>query len=394
MKKVLRIMGVRGIPAAHGGFETFAERLALYLAERNWLVTVYCQEEGTGNAFEDHWCGVRRVHIPVDRPGPVGTVIFDWKSTRHAAEEEGLVLTLGYNTAVFCSLYRARKIRNIINMDGIEWSRKKWSKAAKAWLWLNDWAGCWLADHLIADHPEIARHLNSRVEASKISTITYGADAIHAADRALLQPYGVSQEPYAIVIARCEPENSILEIVSAWSRRPRGMKLLVLGDYRNPNAYQQCVLNAASSEVVFPGAIYDRKTVAALRFFSTLYIHGHQVGGTNPSLVEALGAGNAVIAHSNPFNRWVGGEGALYFENEEKCAAILDMLLQNEQILAAMRDGSRQRHLEKFTWNDVLLRYEGLLFSWAYGIGVAAQPARTYEWNMRRREFSAASLHR
>ena len=105
-EKKIRILGTRGVPAAHGGFETFAEHLALYLVKQGWQVTVYCQEDGEGANFEDTWQGVRRVRMPVATTGAAGTIVFDWKSTVHAAGESGLVLTLGYNTAIFCVLYR------------------------------------------------------------------------------------------------------------------------------------------------------------------------------------------------------------------------------------------------------------------------------------------------
>ncbi len=359
--KSVRILGTRGVPAAHGGFETFAERLALYLVERGWQVTVYCQEDGTGPAFEDTWQGVRRVRIPVTTPAAAGTIVFDWQSTLHAAREKGTVLTLGYNTALFCALYRLKGLRNVINMDGIEWHRQKWGLVAKAWFWFNDWAGCWLGNHLVADHPEIKRHLATRVRADKITTIPYGADRLDSADNTLLSRFGLEPGGYAILIARAEPENSILEVVRAWSRQPRGLKLLVLGKYEPGHVYQRAVMEAASEEVLFPGAIYDKPVVEALRFFALFYIHGHQVGGTNPSLVEALGAGNAVLAHDNRFNRWVAESAASYFTNEESCAQQIELLVADPLILQNLREASRVRHTAEFTWEKVLREYELLL---------------------------------
>lgn len=129
--KSLRILGSRGIPAAHGGFETFAEHLSLYLVNRGWRVIVYCQDNAAGPIFEDTWKGVERVHIPVEQDGPKGTIIFDWKATVHAARFSDLCLTLGYNTAIFCTLFRLKGVPNIINMDGIEWKRGKWGLLLK-----------------------------------------------------------------------------------------------------------------------------------------------------------------------------------------------------------------------------------------------------------------------
>lgn len=359
--RTLRILGTRGVPAAHGGFETFAEHLALYLVKRGWRVIVYCQEDGTGPVFEDGWLGVERVHIPVSQTGPKGTIVFDWKATVHASRQEDLCLTLGYNTAAFCALLRIKGVPNLINMDGIEWSRAKWGLVAKTWFWLNDWAGCWLGNHLVADHPQIKEHLKSRVSGNKITTIPYGADSVSSASIAPVHALGLVPGRYLTVIARAEPENSLLEIVTGFSVRARDYELVVLGNYQHDNAYHRAVRSAASSEVKFVGAIYDKVVVQALRFHCAAYIHGHQVGGTNPSLVEALGAGNAVVAHDNRFNRWVAGEGAAYFDGADAFSARMDELLDNPSRLQAMSVRSRERFETAFTWPDVLAQYETLL---------------------------------
>ncbi len=362
MRKKLAILGSRGVPAAHGGFETFAEKLSLYLVEKGWEVTVYCQEEGKGPVFTDTWEGVQRVHIPVSRGDAVGTVVFDWKAIWHASRHHRLTLTLGYNTALFCILLRLRGVTNLINMDGVEWRRDKWSAAGRAWLYLNERAGCLLGNHLIADHPEIEKHLQTRVSARKITMILYGAEDITAADETVLRKLGLTPGGYALVVARPEPENSILEIVQAFSARKRGVKLVVLGNL-NPreNAYHRAILEAAGDEVTFPGAIYDKDVLAALRFYTRLYIHGHTVGGTNPSLVEALGAGSPVLAHDNAYNRWVAGPGAAYFTDQESCAKMLDELLNDSARIEEMSEWSRRRFRESFRWDTVLQAYEQIL---------------------------------
>ena len=361
MRKVLRILGIRGIPAAHGGFETFAEKLALHLVQQGWRVVVYCQDEGTGPIVEDTWEGVERVRIPVAQTGPRGTIVFDWQATAHAAGHRDLCLTLGYNTALFCARLRLKGNPNLINMDGIEWARAKWGPLAKTWFWLNERAGCWLGDHLVADHPQIKAHLQTRVTADKITTIPYGAEAISSAPTAPVQALGLQPGRFFTVIARAEPENSILNIVRGFSMSPRGHKLVVLGRYEEGNVYHRAIKAAASNEVKFVGAIYETAVVRALRFHSTAYIHGHQVGGTNPSLVEALGAGNPVVAHDNRFNRWVAGEGAVYFDGAESLSARLGELLSSTTALENLRRLGQQRFESAFTWPSILEQYERLL---------------------------------
>jgi glycosyltransferase involved in cell wall biosynthesis len=367
--RTLRILGTRGIPAAHGGFETFAEALALYLVGRGWRVIVYCQQDGMGGITEDTWRGVERVTIPISQRGPKGAMLFDWKAIRHAARTRDLCLTLGYNTASFCAWLRLKGVPNLINMDGVEWRRAKWGRGAKAWFWLNDWAGCWLGNHLIADHPEIARHLQTRaVGVRKISTIAYGADRLSAPDDSPLERYGLAPGSYLTVVARAEPENSLLEIVRGFSAKPRGVRLAVVGHYDEVHYwYHARVKSAANDEVMFLGPIYDKPVLQALRYHSLAYVHGHQVGGTNPSLVEAMGAGNAVIAHDNCFNRWVAGPGARYFQGADGLCTVLDDVLANRGLLSQMRAESVVRFEKGLTWDRVLMQYESLLENWLAG---------------------------
>ncbi len=358
----LHILGTRGIPAQHGGFETFAEQFALYMVNRGHEVTVYCQAEQHAAAFEDTWEGVHRVGLP-ESDGPKGTIRFDFRSALAASRHrDATILTLGYNTAVFSLLHR-RHTRHFMNMDGIEWKRQKWSLPQRLWLRANEWAGAHWANQLIADHPAIKAHLSELVDPAKITVIPYGADAITGADASLLQPLGIQPDMYYIVIARPEPENSILEMVQAYKASPRKFPLVMLGNYKpKENDYHAKVLAAADgASILFPGAIYQTEVVTALRFYATAYLHGHQVGGTNPSLVEALAAGNAVIAHKNIFNGWVAGPSARFFSNASELDQIFSELDADTARIAAMKRGSRARHALCFRSELILGAYEQLL---------------------------------
>ncbi len=363
--KSLLILGIRGIPAAHGGFETFAEHLAVYLVNKGWSVVVYCQEESNFKGkTTSEWRGIQRIHIPVKSKGAAATIHFDLLSARHAARQDGLVLTLGYNTAIFSILYRLRGKKSLMNMDGIEWKREKWTWIEKSWLYFNERSGCRLANHLIADHPEIKKHLSTRVHSEKITMIPYGSIRVADAKVELLERFDIRPRQFLLVVARPEPENSILEIVQAFSYRKRKLTLVVLGDYSQDNLYQTKVLSAASNEVLFPGAIYEHDIINSLRYYSLLYIHGHTVGGTNPSLVEALGAGQAILAHDNPYNRWVAGDGAEYFSNKIQCENKLSELLSNRNRINEMSACSIARYKEGFSWEKILAQYHKLLRQW------------------------------
>ncbi len=353
----LLILGIRGIPASHGGFESFAEGFAIFMQQQGWKVTVYCQEIGHKEPYTTVWNGIQRVHISIKRDCALGTVLFDYKSIRHAIRQKGVVLTLGYNTALFSIFHRIYGQRNLMNMDGIEWRRDKWSFVQKIWLYCNEWLGARLANHLIADHPEIKKHLLRHTGEQKITVIPYAAEDIRGADTTPLQKYGLAPKSYAIVIARPEPENSILEIVQAFSDLTLDFKLVILGDYDiETNAYHRAVVESASKNVLFLGAIYQAHVVQSLRYHARVYVHGHTVGGTNPSLVESMGAGNAVLVHDNAFNRWVAGEGGLFF-NDKKSLSNAFLACQDEAWLQARSILVKQQYLAKFRFEIIYSAY-------------------------------------
>src|SRR5690606_14547738 len=213
-KKAVRIMGCRGIPAAHGGFETFAEHFALYLKQKGWDVEVYCQVDNSREpTYEDEWCGIRRIHISVSGDSAFFTAVFDFKAIVHSLRSKDPVLTLGYNTAILNVIHRLCRVPNIFNMDGIEWKRGKCSFPFTCWFYLNEIFACWIGNALIADHPQIQRHLSRLTSTKKISVIPYAAKKIDDADEGMIGKLGLMRDRYCILIARPEPENSILEVV-------------------------------------------------------------------------------------------------------------------------------------------------------------------------------------
>lgn len=356
----LLILGTRGIPASHGGFETFAERLALHLAARGWRVGVYCERdvERVGRRVSTTmWRGIELITVEVAATGPAATLAFDAFCAHDAVTRGGVCLVLGYNGAIFLPYLRLRGATILTNMDGIEWRRPKWSLAVRAFFWVSEWIAAWSSHRLIADHPAIADHLATRRPRRAIATIPYGGDPIRAPKEAPIRTLGLEPDRFLVSIARIEPDNNVLAFVEAFSRKPRSAKLVVLGTFDPSNAYHRALRRAAGEGVVFPGAIYEAETVQALRHHARAYLHGHTVGGTNPSLVEALWAGNAVIAHDNAFNRGTAGDGQFYFSDVDGCERAIETVLGDDAAVAAARAAARRRSAA-FSWNDILAAYE------------------------------------
>lgn len=362
--RTVRILGTHGVPAAYGGFETAAENVGLYLHGRGWRVLVYCQVPGDGPTTTDTWRGLERVNISERRDGWLGTASFDLKSIRHVldeAEPGDVCLTFGYNTGVLNIAQRIKKIPNVINMDGMEWTRRRWGVVKQGILLGNERFAGLVGSVLIADHPHIATYLRRHFGSKRVVTIAYGAHEVPNAPTAPVEDLGLEPGRYVSAICRPIPENNVLEIVQAWSRRARGLDLVVLGTFDPADPYHSKVLGAASDEVRFPGAIYDPAVVSALRFHSRAYLHGHTVGGTNPSLVEAMAAGNPVIAHNNVYNRFVAGSDNRYFDHTDDLAQQLDTLLDDDDALASMGKASLRRYQNEYTWEHIGGLYEQAL---------------------------------
>lgn len=361
-RKAVRILGTHGVPANYGGFETAAESVARFLVAHGWHVIVYCQSQGKGPIREDEWQGIKRVIIPVDLPGWRGTSRFDWLSIAHACRFRDVCLIFGYNTGIFNIRLRLLGIKHIVNMDGIEWSRARWGLVKQGILYANERFAALFGDHFIADHPEIEKYLSSRVAKRKISTITYGADPVNDARLDRVKALDLEPGRYLTLIARPIPENSITELVEAFSIRRRDHKLVVLGNYQpEADVYHKKVMAAASNEVIFAGPIYDKETVKSLRYYAKAYLHGHTVGGTNPSLIEAMAAGNPVIAHDNKYNRWVAGDGAIYFLTIDDADRSITQILSDKELCARLKRKVTERFYEEFTWEQVAGQYETVL---------------------------------
>ena len=356
----LQVLGTYGIPNKHGGCEQTIEMLAPFLVEEGWKVRVFCQIPGDESFHITHWKGVELYHVPGKGKGPKSTIDYDIRCMRIALKSKMPILTMGYNTAFLNLLPRLLRIPNIIHMDGIEWKREKWGRFVKGIFYINERCGCYFGDHLIADHPEIKNFLTTRTRAEKISVLCQSAMYYEDPSLAQIESLGLSAKSYLTLVARVVPENQILEIVRAFSKRKRNTKLLVLGRYEDSNPYAMQIRNAASEEVIFPGPIYQPQ-VGSLRHYALGYLHGHTVGGTNPSLVEAMYSHNPVIAHNNKYNRWVAGEGAMYFDTEDDLDQMLTTFLSSTEKQQEMSEASTKRFQEQFSYEYSLSTFRDML---------------------------------
>ena len=358
----IAILGTRGIPAAYGGFETFAQELSVRLAAQGVDVTVFC-EAGRG-AQPSSFQGVQLRYVAAPRLGPLTTLLFDIRCLWSARSAYDVVYMLGYGAGLFCFVPRLWGSIVWINMDGVEWARAKWGGAARRWFKVMETMSVRIVDRVIADAEGIHNHLLARHPHMKpCSVIPYGASIVNEPpDNEPLRAWGLQPDGFHLVVCRLEPENRVLEIVRGFQRSEDRYPLIIVGDANVGGAYVATLKSLSSDRVRFVGTVYDGDRLRSLRFYARSYFHGHSVGGTNPSLLESLGCGNIVIAHDNVFNREVAGDLAWYFRTEEDVPPILESI---EALPFPTRQERKQAAMERvrklYHWNDIAERYARLL---------------------------------
>jgi glycosyltransferase involved in cell wall biosynthesis len=356
------MMGTRGVPALYGGFETAVEEIGKRLVQRGYEVTVYCRNPGQRMTSYE---GMRLVNAPAVRHRLAETLSHTAASTAHAIAKDhpDVVLLLNAGNAPMLKPLALAGIPTAIHLDGLESKREKWRGAgAKYPRWAKRASVRWGLE-VIADAQGIADHVQREYGRSCV-VIPYGAEVIDpGSDRLadlVLEPRG-----YHLVVARFEPENHVLEVVHGYRASGETRPLVVVGSAPYSQWYVDRVREAARGDarIRFTGGIYDQPLLDQLYANAVTYVHGHSVGGTNPSLLRAMGAGAPVLAYDVEFNREVTAGNAFLWSDAGELTAILDSIGRREQDerLIELRGLSQQRVREAYQWDDVTDQYEALI---------------------------------
>jgi glycosyltransferase involved in cell wall biosynthesis len=361
MKMKIAILGTRGIPAHYGGYETFAEKLGTGLSARGYDVTVFCESGESRESDVFQRVKLRNVSAPF--LGPLQTILYDVQCLWAARQGYDVVYMLGYGAAPFCLIPRLWGSEVWINPDGLEWARAKWGIIAKSYFRLMEWISLYSANRIIADAEAIAASLadrHGRVRACTV--IRYGCDVIEEpSPEPPLSEWNLFSESYYLVVCRLEPENHVLEILRAFQQSRSNRRLIVAGDHLAKTGYIEQLRAVRDPRIRMIGTVYDQVKLTCLRYHSFAYLHGHSVGGTNPSLLEAMGCGNLIIAQDNPFNRETLGPCGYYFANVPGLTKAIDLAEREDQERARLREACRTRACTEYRWPDVISRYVALL---------------------------------
>lgn len=351
LRMKLGIIGTRGIPNRYGGFEQFASFLGPALAERGHEVYVY---NPSYHPFrEKQWKGVHIIskYSPGRRIGSTAQFIYDLNCILDARLRGfDALLQLGYTSSSVWSFLFPGKSGIITNMDGMEWRRSRYSRPARWFLRYAEKRAVKGSDLLIADSQRIQQYLEEKYRKQALF-IAYGATPFERPDRSLLAPFGLTPSGYHLAVCRMEPENNPEMIIRGWLLARSKTPLVIVGDCSNGFG-KYLRRTYARPDILFAGGIYDPQALNNLRFFSRLYFHGHSVGGTNPSLLEAMACRCLIAAHGNEFNRFVLGENAFYFEDAEEVAALLKRE-PDKNGYAAFTANNLQKIRENYSWQRI-----------------------------------------
>ena len=351
------ILGTRGIPNYHGGFEQFAEYFATYLAEKGYEVSVYCS--GNHPYQEPIFKGTKLIHCadPEDKMGTAGQFFYDLNCIRDARKRNfDLLLQLGYtsNSVWFRLLPKSPLI--VTNMDGLEWRRSKYNKWVRKFLKIAERWAVKSSDYLISDSKGIQNYLKKTYgRDSKI--IAYGADLFATPDATILSKYNMEPVAYNMLIARMEPENNIETILDGAIDAEEKIPFLVVGK-QDVNAFGKYLVEKYKDypHIQFLGGIYDLGVLNNLRYYSRLYFHGHSVGGTNPSLLEAMASNALIVAHKNDFNAAILEEEALYFQTKDEVAEYINDIKAKEKHSSYLEKNKRKIE-ELYSWERINQQY-------------------------------------
>lgn len=354
----IALVGTRGVPARYGGFETCVEQVGLRLVKAGHDVVVYCRSDEQSARPTEHE-GMRLVHLPAVRKKSLETLSHSGLSTLHAMRHRpDVAVVFNAANAVFLPMFRARGIPVATHVDGLEWKRTKWQGAGRRYYRMAESLAVRWSDALIADAEGIADYYQLEFGADT-ELIAYGAPIVGDDRPELLAELGLRPRGYHLVVARFEPENHVDVIVDGYRRSNAKLPLVVVGSAPYADEYTAHVHGLADERVRFLGGVWDQDLLDQLYANSMTYLHGHSVGGTNPSLLRALGAGAATAAFDVNFNREVLRGTGRYFTDADDVAREIE-LAEREPERTRQRGAAARASAYRYDWDDVAQRYEAL----------------------------------
>ena len=383
--KHIFIIGSKGIPAKYGGFETFVEKLTEGQRSKEIKYHVSCL---TNNSKEFEHNGARCFNINVPNIGPGKAVYYDIKALKESINyiknnniKNAIVYVLACRIGPFIGKYKSelKKLGGtlLVNPDGHEWKRAKWNAAIRKYWKVSEKLMVKHADLLICDSKNIEKYIKEDYKKynPKTTFIAYGADTqkskLQDDDSKLLDWYkekDVKKKQYYLVVGRFVPENNYETMISEFMKSKTNKNFVLITNVEKNKFYEELKQKTGfdkDKRIKFVGTVYDQELLKKIRENAYGYLHGHEVGGTNPSLLEALATTDLNILLDVGFNREVGEDGALYFTKQDRnLATLIDNLdVYDEVAVTSHGENAKKRISKEYTWNKIINDYENLFLS-------------------------------
>jgi glycosyltransferase involved in cell wall biosynthesis len=364
----IAMLGTRGVPAAYGGFETAIEEIGQRLVSQGHEVTVYGRRTGKGNPHGH--LGMRLINLPALHSKALETMSHTALSAAHfsASRRHDVAFVFNAANSPFVPLIRSRGTAVALHVDGLEWKRDKWGKVGRRYYRMAEQFAVREADALIADARGIAEYYDDEF-GIPTELISYGCRILTNTPTDAIEALGLVPGRFHLVVARFEPENHVDVIVEGYHRSEATLPLVVVGSAPYSAAYPDAIGAIAQRDprIRLLGSVWDQRVLDQLYAHALSYLHGHSVGGTNPSLLRAMGAGTAVVCWDVVFNREVAGTAGSYFSSP---AGVTRSIEEVERYPARFRDIGelmQERAGERYNWDSVTEAYEALASKLARG---------------------------
>lgn len=354
------IIGIVGLPANYGGFESFVEQLVRRISN-DILLTVYCSA-GSYTERQQEYFGARLKYLPL-RANGWQSIFYDGAAMLDALRDSDVIFVLGVSGSVWFPLVRmlsdilGRKL--IVHLDGLEWKRSKWGNISRSFLRFSESIAVKFAHIPVTDNKAVAQYISDRYRRFP-EVIEYGGDhVLQVQSPERCENSGIDLfDKYAVAVSRAEPENNVELILEAFKNLPEH-NLVYVSNWKHSRWSRELKEKYKDvPNIKMIGPIYDQRVLNCIRSRASVYVHGHSVGGTNPSLVEAMWLGLPVIAYDVPFNRCVTENAALYFSTREGLVQIVKTL--DKECLCQNAARMLQIAKRRFTWDRVVTEYEKL----------------------------------
>ena len=381
--KDIFIIGSRGLPAQYGGFETFVEKLVSHKVSPAIRYHVAClSDESTGNHFDYKGADCFTVNPP--KLGPARVIAYDMMAINYSLKlikkeriQSPIFYILGNTIGAFI-VHFAKKIQSIggillVNPDGLEWKRAKWSKPVQSYLKYSEKEMTKYANLIISDNRGIETYIRNTYPWSRTTFIAYGTDlskttltAEDSSVRDWYQKWQTQEKEYYLILGRFVPENNYETAIREFMKSSTERDLVIICNHEG-NAYfdelRQITGFDKDKRVKFVGTVYDQDLLKYIRNQAFAYIHGHEVGGTNPGLLEALAQTDLNLIYNVDFNHQVAQETALYWNKEDGNLSQLIDSVDGQVSFEDFGNAAKANMKENYTWEKIVGEYEELFLS-------------------------------